>query len=212
MENPTPTVATNDIAPPMDKKSSNHPDIYTKCQLAYEEYIIQFKNDIQSKIRALEVINHASTEAERDKIREFMEYVYEYPKLVINRQPPHAKPSSNGKSPSVSQAKLETDQICIAKRSDGQQCTRKKKKNCDFCGTHAKIVQMQAEKQTASDAVAVHKMEISAEDIHGIIYYIDKYNNVYHTEDVLEGVENPRIIAKATKHGNYSYTIPELFP
>jgi hypothetical protein len=210
MENPTPTLATNDIAAPADKKPLYHPDIYAKCQTAYEEYIIQFKNDIQSKIRALEVIHSASTEAERDKIRELMEYIYEYPKLVINKQP-HAKPCANGKLPSASQTKLEPDQICIAKRSDGQQCTRKKKKNCDFCGTHAKIVQMQAEKQTTSDAVAVHKMEISAEDIHGIIYYIDKYNNVYHTEDVLEGVENPRIIAKATKHGNNSYTIPELF-
>lgn len=210
MENPTPTLATNDIAAPVDKKTSHHPDIYAKCQTAYEEYIIQFKNDIQSKIRALEVIHSASTEAERDKIRELMEYIYEYPKLMINKQP-HAKPCANGKLPCTSQTKLEPDQICIAKRSDGQQCTRKKKKNCDFCGTHAKIVQMQAEKQTTSDAVAVHKMEISAEDIHGIIYYIDKYNNVYHTEDVLEGVENPRIIAKAIKHGNNSYTIPELF-
>jgi len=210
MENPTPTLANNDIAAPVDKKTSHHPDIYAKCQTAYEEYIIQFKNDIQSKILELEVIHSASTEAERDKIRELMEYIYEYPKVVINKQP-HAKPCANGKLPSTSQAKLEPDQICIAKRSDGQQCTRKKKKNCDFCGTHAKIVQMQAEKQTTSDAVAVHKMEISAEDIHGIIYYIDKYNNVYHTEDVMEGVENPRIIAKATKHGNNSYTIPELF-
>ena len=45
--------------------------------------------------------------------------------------------------------------------------------------------------------------------IKGIVYYIDKFNNVYKTEDILEGRENPRIIAKCVRE-NGKCTIPEL--
>ena len=38
---------------------------------------------------------------------------------------------------------------------------------------------------------------------------LDKYQNVYNTEDIMCQVENPRIIAKWEKFGN-SYTIPEF--
>jgi hypothetical protein len=53
-------------------------------------------------------------------------------------------------------------------------------------------------------------MEISTEEINGIIYYIDEYDNVYHTEDILEGKENPRIITKAKKNVDNSYLIPDF--
>jgi hypothetical protein len=46
-------------------------------------------------------------------------------------------------------------------------------------------------------------------DIQGIIYYIDKFNNVYITEDILEKKENPRILTKATRCGN-TYTIGDI--
>jgi len=43
----------------------------------------------------------------------------------------------------------------------------------------------------------------------GIVYYLDKTNNVYKTEDILEGKQNPRIVAKYTKEGT-KYKIPEF--
>jgi len=39
-------------------------------------------------------------------------------------------------------------------------------------------------------------VEVVATDIQGIVYYVDEYKNVYKTEDILNAVENPRIIAK----------------
>jgi hypothetical protein len=50
---------------------------------------------------------------------------------------------------------------------------------------------------------------VFAEEIFGIVYYIDKQNNVYKTEDILEGKENPKIIAKCLKQ-NGILTIPDL--
>ena len=43
----------------------------------------------------------------------------------------------------------------------------------------------------------------------GIVYYVDKSNNVYKTEDIIEGKQNPRIVAKYVKDGA-KYKIPEF--
>uniref|UniRef100_A0A6C0HWA5 Uncharacterized protein n=1 Tax=viral metagenome TaxID=1070528 RepID=A0A6C0HWA5_9ZZZZ len=163
-----------------------------------ETYIVEFKTELQQKINILELITPQSTELERTKIRELMEYIYEYPKLSLSK-----KDIATNSSASSVQSHL----LCIAKRSDGIQCTRKKKKNCEYCGTHAKLENANHEKSLVPQT---KKMEISTEEINGIIYYIDEYDNVYHTEDILEGKENPRIIAKAKKNVDNSYLIPDF--
>jgi len=53
------------------------------------------------------------------------------------------------------------------------------------------------------------KVEVVAEEIFGIVYYIDNLNNVYKTEDILEGKVNPSVIAKCNR-SNGTVTIPEL--
>ena len=54
------------------------------------------------------------------------------------------------------------------------------------------------------------KLEVSAIDIKGIVYYLDTVGNVYNTEDIISNQTNPRIIAKYLKNGD-EYSIPELF-
>ena len=51
--------------------------------------------------------------------------------------------------------------------------------------------------------------EVFAQEIGGIVYYLDKHGNVFHTEDVLKGTENPKVIAKYTNR-NGIYHIPTL--
>jgi hypothetical protein len=51
--------------------------------------------------------------------------------------------------------------------------------------------------------------EVVAEEINGIVYYIDQEKNVYKTEDILKEKENPKIIAK-WEMVNGKYTIPEF--
>jgi hypothetical protein len=57
--------------------------------------------------------------------------------------------------------------------------------------------------------VCTKKIDVVATNISGIVYYIDKFNNVYKTEDILEGKIDPAIIAKA-KVVNGQICIPEL--
>ena len=49
-----------------------------------------------------------------------------------------------------------------------------------------------------------------AQEIKGIIYYIDEEGNVYDTDDILGQTVNPRVIAKYVKTGD-NYNIPAFF-
>ena len=85
---------------------------------------------------------------------------------------------------------------CIAKKSGGEQCTRRKKCDSNFCGTHIKGT---PHGQTTDAVNNLKKVNVFAEDIDGIIYYIDNQNNVYNSEDVFRQIDNPRIISKYVK-------------
>tara|TARA_B110000027_G_C16043272_1_gene266441 strand:+ start:27 stop:464 length:438 start_codon:yes stop_codon:yes gene_type:complete len=91
---------------------------------------------------------------------------------------------------------------CIAKKSGGEQCTRRKKHDSDFCGTHIKGT---PHGQTTDIVNSLKKVNVYAEDIDGIIYYIDDIGNVYNSEDVYKQLDNPRIISKYSKNveGNF---------
>jgi hypothetical protein len=53
------------------------------------------------------------------------------------------------------------------------------------------------------------KVEVWAQDIQGILYYIDDKSNVYQAEDILSNKLNPKIIAKYKKE-NEIYSIPSF--
>ena len=59
------------------------------------------------------------------------------------------------------------------------------------------------------EKVNTQKVEVWAQDIQGIVYYIDKFNNVYDTTDIIKNQMNPKIIAKYVVT-NEIYSIPEL--
>jgi hypothetical protein len=158
-----------------------------------ENYITNFKNNIRDKILEINF-------QEKTKINELMEYIYDYERLVFVKEDFVKRKRVKNSIPSTNR--------CNARRASGEQCTRRRKDNCEFCGTHSKGVPhgfMAEENATQS----TQKLEVHAEDIQGIVYYIDKFNNVYKTEDIISGKENPSIIAKCIKTVS-GYSIPEL--
>ena len=54
------------------------------------------------------------------------------------------------------------------------------------------------------------KLEVFAKDIGGIIYYVDKWENVYVTEEILFGKQNPGIFTSQKDllqfHSDFSLT------
>ena len=103
---------------------------------------------------------------------------------------------------------------CIAKRANGENCSRRKKGDSQYCGTHIKgtphgIVDENNEDNTNN----FQKVEVYAQDIQGIIHYIDNKGNVYQMEDVMQNKVNPRCTAKYEKiNGNYSILYSEKMP
>jgi hypothetical protein len=164
-----------------------------KMNKIIENYITHFKDSIKTKVLELGV-------EDKTKTNELLEFVYDYDRLVLSND-------DFVKRKRIKNA-IPTSNRCCAKRANNEQCTRRKKKDCDFCGTHSKGTPhgLVSEYESLTD---IEKIEVVAEDIKGIVYYIDKYNNVYKTEDILQGKQNPQIIAKCIKQNN-SFSIPEF--
>ena len=164
-----------------------------KMNKIIETYLTTFKDNIKSKLIELNL-------EEKTKTNELLEFVYDYDRLVVSNDDFIKRKRIKNAIP--------TSNRCSAKRANNEQCTRRRKKDCEFCGTHSKGTPhgLVSELDVTNN---LEKIEVFAEDIKGIVYYIDKFNNVYKTEDILQGKENPKIIAKCVKQ-NDSYIIPEF--
>ena len=91
---------------------------------------------------------------------------------------------------------------CCAKRANSEQCTRRRKDDTIlFCGTHIKGTPHGTFDQEDKPKTEGYKIEVWAQDIQGIIYYIDKAFNVYQVEDIMQSNVNPKVIAKYVKIG-----------
>jgi len=165
-----------------------------------EEYTKTFKDEIRDKAMALGF-------DDTHKVAELVGFIYDYNRFTLQKDDLIKRKRVKNSIPELNR--------CIAKRANGEQCTRRRRDDCEFCGTHSKgtphgLMQNNPDSLNPSAATAaVQTMEVFAEDVKGIVYYLDKYGNVYKTEDILEGRENPQIIAKWVKRGDV-YTIPEF--
>ena len=159
-----------------------------------DEHTTKFKMDIRTKFLQLNFEN-------KEKANELMEYVFEYEKLQVQKDDLSKRKRVKNFVPIFDR--------CCAKRASDERCTRRKKDGYEYCGTHLKgtphgIIESDNEPKSTTQ-----KVEVYAQDIQGIIYYIDKNNNVYQAEDIISNKMNPKIIAKYVKDGE-NYSIPEF--
>jgi hypothetical protein len=182
-----------------------------------EDYLISFKNDIAKKLQ--EIVNSleihdASTRDELMKANystklqcnSMAGFVYNYEKLRLVKDDFMKRKRVKSVVPMYER--------CSAKRANGEQCTRRKKDDEAYCGTHIKgtphsiIDEVTCETPTTKNI----KVDIWAQDIKGIIYYIDKAGNVYDTEDIMKIDKYPtRVIAKYHQDEAGKYSIPSIF-
>jgi hypothetical protein len=160
-----------------------------------ETYVTNFKDDVRKKIIEMGF-------EEKSKTNELIEYIYEYTRLTLDKD-------DFAKRKRVKNA-IPVSNRCHALRANGEQCTRQRKDNCEFCGTHSKGAPHGLLSQNGQPVPPItQKLEVIAEEIKGIVYYIDQFQNVYKTEDILANKQNPEIIAKCEKQ-NGNYCIPSL--
>lgn len=99
---------------------------------------------------------------------------------------------------------------CCAKRANGEQCTRRRLNDENFCGTHIKGTPHGEIDASNLQQDVSKKVQIWVEEIGGIHYYIDDENNVYEHADILANKGDPSIIGKWAKKENGEYYIPEF--
>ena len=159
-----------------------------------EVYVTTFKDDIREKAAQLGLGNDSQTNG-------LLQYIYDYNRLSFGKDDFQKRKRVKNFVPMFDR--------CCAKRANEEQCTRRKKDGCEYCGTHVKgtphgIVDIQSDSKSNTQSI-----EVWTEDIQGIIYYIDNMDNVYQAEDIVGNKMNPKIIAKYTKTGE-AYHIPEF--
>ena len=145
-----------------------------------ETYVTKFKDDIRDKLMSSNVDNK--------EVIGVIEYIYEYPRLVVNKEDLVKRKRIKNSIPGINR--------CSAKRADGDQCTRRRKDGCDFCGTHVKGTPHGLISNELVETDSEKKVEVFAKEINGIVYHLDGFYNVYKTEDIMLNVKNPEIICK----------------
>ena len=156
-----------------------------------EVYISAFKNGINEKLIQLGIKND-----------DLLQFVYDHERLTFSKEDFVKRKRVKNIVPHFER--------CCSLRANGEQCTRRKKTSFDYCGTHVKgsphgIVD-------ASNVIipaSSQTVDVWAQDIKGIMYYIDGKNNVYQAEDIIINKINPKIISKYVKVGD-TYSIPEF--
>jgi len=161
-------------------------------------YMTAFKKDIKDHILGLDLSDSAS-------VSQLIQYIYDYPPLEITKDDLLRRKRVKNNVP--------FHERCRAKRAPGNgskgdnQCTRRKKKSEEFCGTHIKG-RPHGEIDSEPDIPDTDTIQVWAQDIAGIIYYLDYNGNVYDPQDVHENKKDPRIIAKYQKQDDGTFVIP----
>ena len=159
-----------------------------------ETYVTTFKDSIREKAAQMGM-------SKNDQVNQLLQYIYDHDRLSFVKEDFQKRKRVKNFVPIFDR--------CCAKRASSEQCTRKKKEDSDYCGTHMKGTPHGIMDNQQENKFTTQKIEVWAQDIQGIIYYIDKNNNVYQTEDIIINKINPKIIAKYVKNGE-QYSIPEL--
>ena len=161
-----------------------------------ESYLTEFKHDVRDWFD-----NNETDLTGKNSKSDFLKFIFDYNSISLSKE----DFSKRKRVKNIVPAQMR----CCAKRANGEQCTRRKKENHEFCGTHIKGIPYGKVDGDNNESYLAKKRNIWVQDIKGIHYFIDSEHNVYNHEDILQNKHNPAIIAQYVKI-NDIYSIPEL--
>jgi len=167
----------------MERKLNNKLQLWCK----------KFKADVIGEIQKIYLNDQSDNDLLNEKnkqVLDLIQMIYDYENIKINTSDLQKRKRVKNVVP--------FHERCCALRANAQQCTRRKKNSEKFCGTHIKGIphgEISANDNNTASKSNIKK-EVWAQDIAGIIYYIDSENNVYDHNDIVNNIVNPKIIAK----------------
>jgi len=166
-----------------------------------ETHFVEFKNSLKKWLDDKKV--QVTTANGVNMTSDFLQYVFDHNGLVFSKEDFQKRKRVKNLVP--------TNDRCVAKRANGEQCTRHKKEDEHLCGTHVKGVPHGVITTPAVDEIKpLQKKEIWVQEIKGIVYHIDNENNVYKQEDIISNKPKPAIIAKWVLTEEGQYKIPDF--
>jgi hypothetical protein len=153
------------------------------------QHCIEHKKKIHSYIE--NNISSITGFNDEDKKQDILEYIYDLENIELS--------DDDFKKRKRIPNKVCIFERCCAKKSDGSRCSRKKKIG-DYCGTHIKARPYGFYDEDTN--VELKKIHTWLEEINGIHHYIDKNNNIYSSEDIINNHDEPNIIGKWKKENN----------
>lgn len=159
-----------------------------------DAFSMKFKHSMKEWLNEHSVLDNQGN----DKTRDLIQFIYDFETLVLEED--------DFKKRKRIKIQIPNYERCCALRCNNERCTRKKKKECNYCGTHNKGTPY-GTIEDISTLNKVTKISIWLEEINGIHQYIDENNNVYSTEDMNSGINPPRIISNWIKDKNGKYKI-----
>ena len=151
-----------------------------------DNYLSEFKENVKEK--ALELGTNEPC------LHQLLQYIYDYERFSLAKEDFMKRKRVKNVVPFFDR--------CCAKRATNEQCTRRKKEGNEYCGTHTKGTPHGIIDLNENNKTTTQKIDVWAQDIQGIIYFIDKFGNVYQAEDIVINKTNPTIIGKYTKIGD----------
>jgi len=159
-----------------------------------ETYISNLKTNICNKI-------NNSTIEDKEQVNELLQFVYDYERLTMEKDDFIKRKRIKNAIPVTNR--------CNALRANNEQCTRRRKEGYEFCGTHTKGTPHGLIQNINQNNDNTKKHQVYAKEVQGIVYYIDNIKNVYNTEDIMNNISDPQIIATYEKKGD-NIIIPKL--
>jgi hypothetical protein len=86
-----------------------------------EGYITSFKDCIREKATQMGMTKN-------EQVNQLLQFIYDYDRLSFNKEDFQKRKRVKNFVPMYDR--------CCAKRASDEQCTRRKKDGCEFCGTH----------------------------------------------------------------------------
>lgn len=166
-----------------------------RVEVKVSNYINQLKEDVKLKMTELGMLSGDHNSISSDLLC----YIFDYQSLDWEKEDFTRRKRVKNSVPAIDR--------CMAKRANAEQCTRRRKEGCEYCGTHSKGIP-HGQFEINSNHINHNKIiELTVHDINGIMYYIDNDDNVYNQAHVLSEKVNPDCVGKRIKNADDSYSI-----